>query len=78
MEEAVQDATVIIVTLLIHSTLVVALFDSSSTHNFIAKTFVDIIGVSVEGLGYDFVVSTSSRVVLTTGVCVRGVTMVIQ
>lgn len=46
----------IIGTLLIHSTLAVVLFDSHSIHTFIVKTFVDMIGVSIEDLGYDFVI----------------------
>lgn len=57
-EEAVQDASVIIGTLLIHSTPVVVLFDSCSTHTFIAKTFVDRIDLCVKDLGYDLVEST--------------------
>lgn len=41
-------------------------------------TFVDRIGVTVEKLGYDLVVSTPARAALSTGVCMRGVAMVIQ
>lgn len=72
-EEAVQDAVVIIGNLLIHYVPIIALFDYDSTHTFIAKTFVDRIGVSVKDLGYYLVVSTPVGVVLTPGVCVRGV-----
>lgn len=42
--------------LLIHSALGMALFDSSRKYNFIAKTFVNRIGVSVEELGYNLVI----------------------
>lgn len=77
-EEAVQDFTIITCTLLIHFSPIVSLFDSSSTHTFIAKTFVDRIRVLVEDLGFDFVVSTLVRVVHTTGECLRGVDVVIQ
>lgn len=76
--EAVQDAAIITCTLLFYSTLVVALFDSGSTHTFIAKTFIDRIGVFVKDLGYDLVVSTPIPIVLTIEMCVRGVVLVIQ
>lgn len=69
IEEVVQNAVVITNTLLIHSTPTVALFDSGSTHTFIAKLFFDRIGVSVEDLRYDLVVSTLAETVHTTGVC---------
>lgn len=57
-EEVVQDNTVIIGTLLIHSTPTVVLFDERSTHTFLARVFVDRIYVSIDGLGYDLVAST--------------------
>lgn len=57
-KEALQDGTLITRTLLIHSALATILFDSSSTHTFIANTFVDRFGMSVEDLSYDLVVST--------------------
>lgn len=66
---AVQDAAVITRSLLIHSAPVV-LFDSSSKQTFIRKTFVDWIGVLVDDLGHDLVVSTPAGV-LTTRECVR-------
>lgn len=78
VEEVVQDATVTICTLLIHAAPVIALFDSCSTHTFIAKTFGDTIAVFVEDLGYDLVVSNFARVILTTGVCMSSVIVVIQ
>lgn len=67
VEEAVQDTAITIRTLLFHSAPTIALFDSGSVHTFIAKTFINRIGVSVENLSYDLVVSTPTRV------CVRGV-----
>lgn len=75
-KEAVQDVAIITATLLIHSTLVVALLDSSSTHTFIAKTFIDKIGLFVEDLGNDFVVSTPLKVVHSTSECARGVVVI--
>lgn len=76
-KEMVQDAKVITCTLLVHSTLVVVLFDSSSTHTFISKIFVYRIGVPGDDLGFDLVVSTTSRAVLTTRVCVRDISVII-
>lgn len=52
-------------TLPIYSAPFAALFDSGSMHTFIVKTFVDRIGVYVKDLGYDLVVSTPTRVILT-------------
>lgn len=49
---------------------VVLLFDSDGTHTFVAKTFVDRIGVMVNDLGYDLVVSTLAGATFTTQVCV--------
>lgn len=46
-------------------------------HIFIANISIDRIGVFVEDLCYDLVVSTPVGVVLTTGVCVRGVTVLV-
>lgn len=57
-KEAIQDAVIITCTLLIHFRPVIALFDSSSTHTFISKTFVDRISLSIEDLDYDLVVLT--------------------
>lgn len=68
IEEVVQDATIIIGTLLIHLARVVVLFDSSSTHTFISRKFVDWIGVPIDDLGYDLVISTPTRAVITTKV----------
>lgn len=68
--EAVQDAAIITCILLIHSSPAVALFNSGSTLTFIAKTFVDRFGVSIEDLGYDLAVSTPARAIVTTSVCV--------
>lgn len=56
----------------------VVLFDSSSTHTFVAKAFVDGIGMRIDDLGYDLVVLTPTGVDLTTGECVRNITIVIQ
>lgn len=42
-------------TFLIHSTPVVVLFGSDSTYTFLAKTFVNRIGVLIQDLGYDLV-----------------------
>lgn len=56
-------------TLLKNSAIVAVLFDYGSRHTFIAKTFIGRIGLSVGDLGYDLVVSTSTRTSLTTGVC---------
>ena len=71
-DEAVQDTAVITGTLFIHSTPAVVLFDSGSTHTFLARSFVDRIGVELD-LGFDLRVSTLAGVVLTTGVGVQGV-----
>lgn len=73
-KEAVQDVAIITATLLIHSTLVVALLDSSSTHTFIAKTFIDKIRLFVEDLRNDFVVSTPLKL-CTLPVSVQGVSL---
>ena len=77
-DEAVQDAAVIIGTLTIHSTPTLVLFDSGSTHTLIATTFAARVGMTVEDLDYDLTVLTPTRVVLTTAVCVRDVSVVIQ
>lgn len=57
-EEPVENAVVITSTLLIHTGPNIVFCDSVSTHTFIAMTFVDRIGLSVDDLGYDFVVLT--------------------
>ena len=54
------------------------LFDSGSTHTFIAETFIPRIGVGVEDLGYVLVVTTPAGAIFTTRVCVRGVSVSIQ
>lgn len=73
-----MDATVITGTVFIHSTPVVVLFDSGSTYTFLAPAFVDMIGVPIEDLGCNLVVSTPVGTTLTTRVCMRGVSVVIQ
>lgn len=78
VDDEVQDTSVITTTLLIHFALTIAMFDYGSTHIFIAKIFVNRIGVFVEDLGYELVVSTSINSVLTTRLCLRGVSIVIQ
>ena len=65
-------------TLPIHSTPAIVLFDSGSTHTFLAQAFVDRVGLEVVDLGFDLRVSTPAGVVLTTGVGVRDVTVEIQ
>lgn len=72
-EEAVKEATIITGALLIHLAPVVVLLDSGSMHTFMSKKFNDWIDVPIDDLGYDLVVSTPSREILTTGVCVRGI-----
>lgn len=54
------------------------LLDSSSTYTFVAKAFIDEIGVRLDDLGYDLVVLTPTGVYLNTGECVRNITNVIQ
>ena len=77
VDEAVEDAAVITGTLTIHSTPALVLFNSGSTHTFIATAFAARVGMTVEDLGYDLTVSTPTGVVLTTAVCVRDVAVVI-
>lgn len=72
-----MEADVITGSLLIHSIPTVVFFYFSSTHTYISRTLVDRIGVPVDSLGYDQVVSTPAGVVLTTGVCVTGIVIVI-
>lgn len=67
-EKALQDATMITCTLLIHFAFVIA---------FIAKTFVDRIGESIDDLGYDLVASPTGAI-LATKECVRSVIVVSQ
>lgn len=67
-EEIVHDATVIRGTLLIHLVPTVILFDLGSTHTFLARTFVDRIGLTVGDLQHNLVVLTPSGVNLTTKV----------
>ena len=52
-DKVVQDFAVITCTLLIHSAQAIVLFDSGSTHTFLAQPFVDRIGMDVEDLGFD-------------------------
>lgn len=77
-EEAFQDTTIITSILLIHSVPTIVLFDSSSTHTFLARVFIDRICVSVKDLVYDLAVSTTTSATLPTGECVRGVPIIIQ
>lgn len=65
-KEVVQDDIVVRDTLLIHSTPVIVLFDFGSTYTFITKTFVNRVGMSVEDLNYDLVVSTPTKAALPT------------
>ena len=76
--KAVQDPRVITGTITIQSAPATMLFDSGSTHTFLARAFVDRNGMTVLDLGHDLVVSTPFGATLTTGVCVRGVPIVIQ
>lgn len=64
----VQDAPIIPYTLLIHSSPIVVLFDFVSAHMFMSRTFVDMIGMTIDDLGYDLVVSSPVGVVLTMDV----------
>ena len=67
-DEAVEDAAVITGTLPIHSIPAIVLFDSGSTHTFLAQVFVDRVGLEVVDLGFDLRVSTPAGVALTTRV----------
>lgn len=71
--KVVREAAIITGSLFIHSIPAVFFFYSSSTHTYISRSLVDRIGVPIDNLGYDWVVSTPAGVVLTTDVCVRGV-----
>lgn len=62
---------------LLDSIPVVVLFDSGSTYAFIAIIFAPSIGVGLEDLGYDLVVTTPIGAVFITGQCVRGVVVTI-
>lgn len=75
---AAQDAAVCTGTLLIHSALVVVLFDLGSTHTFLARAFVDRIGVLIDDLGHNLVISTLVGATLTIEVCVRGIPVAIE
>ena len=76
--EAVQDPRVITGTITIQSAPATVLFDSGSSHTFLARAFVNRIGVPVIDLGHDLVVSTPFGATLTTEVGVRDVPIVIQ
>lgn len=76
-EEVDQDATIITGTLLIHFILTVVLFNCSSTHTFIAKTFVNRFGLYKEDLCYDMVMLTPTGALHTTDECMQGVVAVI-
>ena len=52
-DEAVQDAAIVTGTLPIHSIPAIVLFDSGSTHTFLAQAFVDRVGLEVIDLGFD-------------------------
>lgn len=77
-KEVVKDAAMITGTLLIHSPLVITLFNYSCTHAFIAMIFNNRIGMLVEDLGYDLVVSTLVGAILITEVCVMVAVVLIQ
>lgn len=77
-EEVVQDAAAITCTLITLYFSTSLMFDFGSTYTFISKTFVDRIGVSIEDLGNDFLVSNLARAVLTTGVRMRDVNVFVQ
>lgn len=77
-EETLWDATIITGTFSIHSVSAVVLFDFGSTHTFLAQMLVDRFGVLLDELGHDLVVCTPVGATLTTGVCIRGITIVIQ
>lgn len=47
-------------------------------HTFMVKRFVDKIGMQIDDLGYEIVVSTPFRAVFTTGVHARDVAIVIE
>lgn len=51
--------------------------DFGNTHTFIPKTFVSWIDVTIEDLGYDLVVSTPTKAILTIGVSLRGADVVL-
>lgn len=74
----VQGVILITGTLLFYSALAVVLFDSSSMNIFIAKTIIDRISMSIEDLSYESVLSTPTRAILPTKMCVKGVIVVIQ
>ena len=76
--EAVQDPSVITSVLPISSVSTTVLFDSGSTHTFLARAFADRLGMPMVDLGHDLIVSTPSGATLITGLCVRGVPIVIQ
>lgn len=63
--EAMQDAIVIIGTLLLDSIFVVVLFDSCRTHNLIGLTFVPRVLIRLEDLGHSLAVTFPTRSVLT-------------
>lgn len=59
-------------TILIYSAPALVLFDSGSMHTFIAKAFVNGIGMGLDDLGYDLVVTTPIKANLTSRVCMKG------
>lgn len=75
--EVVQDATVIIGTILIQLASSLVVFDSGSMHTFLAKAFVDKIDMKLDDLSYELVMSTLVGEVLTIEVCVRAIVVMI-
>lgn len=67
-EEGVQDAAVITCTILIQSASSLVLFNPSSMHTLLAKTFVDKTDMRLDGLGYDLILSKPEGAVLATRV----------
>lgn len=51
---------------------------SGSIYTFISRMFVDRIGVAIDDLGYDLIVSTPTIAVLAIGVCMRDIGIVTQ
>lgn len=77
-DEYVKDMAGITCALLLDSVPAVVLFDAGSTHVLIARTFIHSIGVGLDDLGYDLVVTTLVRAILTTQECMRDVVVAIK
>lgn len=54
------------------------LFDIGITHTFISCKFVPKLGVMIEDLGFDLIVTTLTRSVVTTALWVKRIIVVIQ